>query len=623
MVHTLLTIAVTWVSCLAQPGTLDDVLADVSPEVAKWASVVVVTNDGASPGFEWHHYRNSAEAVNFWPASVIKVYAVVAALEYLNELDVGLDCTLVFDRNTDGRWVLDSARTMREMISEVFRRSSNEDYTLLLRFVGVDRINTSFLIPERGFPHSALMRGYVRGRPYEYVREEPQRITIHTPGGQTKVVEHQWSGTSYAEQRGATVISKTTGNCTSTREMAECLRRIMFHEQLPPRERYRLTDEQLQLIRDGVDGLTGLDNRLAGPYVWNGVKTVFPDARYFHKAGLISNYSLDLSHVDDEVSGTRFILAVAAETGKTATVTEMARRIALWIRDRRCRSAEPPPLPPTVEPKATLVEVYADDRFFEGPVWDPHTGKLYFTAFGKDNQQVLRLESPGSATVWLDGTEGINGMYLAADGGLLCAQAYGHRVLGYPIGADGPARETILATDTSWNQPNDICQAPSGDIYFTDPDFKERKTSAVYRLAPDGDVSKVIDDMAVPNGLITSNDGKTLYVADSYRKHWRAYPIHADGSVGKGRIFFEPDVPDRSDPDGMTVDADHNLYFTGRGGVWVVHADGACLGLIPVAEFCSNVTFGGADGKTLYLTCKGKVYSLAMRSRGGQFPSTE
>ena len=280
-------------------------------------------------------------------------------------------------------------------------------------------------------------------------------------------------------------------------------------------------------------------------------------------------------------------------------------------------AAETLPLPETVEPGAKLIEVYADGRFYEGPTWDPASGKLYFTAFAKDNQQILRLDAPGKVTVWMDKTEGVNGTFLSLDGRLLCAQTYGHRVLSLGIGPDGPVDPKTLAADPTWNQPNDICQTPSGDIYFTDPNFKENDKSAVYRLSRDGKVTKLISDMAIPNGVIASSDGSTLYVGDSHRKHWRAYPILPDGTLGPGRIFFDPDTPDRNDPDGMTLDEKGNLYFTGRGGVWVVQPDGKPLGLIPVPEFCSNVTFGDQAGKTLYLTCKGKVYSLSMRVRGG------
>jgi hypothetical protein len=329
-------------------ASLDALLADASPDIKKWASVVIVTGPRDDPQFDWHHYRNSAEAVDFWPASTIKVYTVVAALEFLNELKVDLDCVLAFEHKKDGEWVLDAARTMRELIHEVFRRSSNEDYTLLLRFVGIDRINTRFLIPEKGFPHSALMRDYVIGRPYDYERPETQRVTVRDQKGKVVTVEHTWSGVSFAEQRGATVISKTTGNCTSTREMAECLRRIMFHEHLPPAERYELTDEQLAFVRHGGGGLVGLENKAAGPYAWtDAAETVYPDARYFHKGGMISTYTLDLAYIDDEQTGIRFILAVAAESGKSATVKEMARRIAEWVRLRQGLPVTSKPAVPT------------------------------------------------------------------------------------------------------------------------------------------------------------------------------------------------------------------------------------------------------------------------------------
>jgi gluconolactonase len=283
-------------------------------------------------------------------------------------------------------------------------------------------------------------------------------------------------------------------------------------------------------------------------------------------------------------------------------------------------------MPATVAEGAKLAAVYGDDRFFEGPAWDPQTKKLYFTAFGKvdgqENQQILRLDAPGKVTVWLDKTEGVNGMYMANDGRLLGAQAYGHRLMSYAIGPNGPSDARVLLHDVKLHQPNDVAQAPNGDIYFTDPDFKNKQTSAVYVYIPKTQqVKKVLEDMQVTNGLKVSNDGRSLYVADDGPKNWRVYGIMADGTVGPGRLFFEPPMPmeQRTDPDGMSIDERGNLYLSGSGGVWVVDKFGQALGLIAIPEFCSNVTFGGDDGKTLYLTCAKKVYSLAMKVQGGQF----
>src|SRR5262245_26696139 len=135
---------------------LDEVLDPISPGLKKWGTVCVVSDgpDGA-PIFTWHDYHDSALATDFWPASCVKIYTVIAGLELLNKHGFSLDTAVMFERREkEGPWALDCARSMREMCSEIFRRSSNEDYTLLLRMVGIDRINTQFFVPEKGFPHT-------------------------------------------------------------------------------------------------------------------------------------------------------------------------------------------------------------------------------------------------------------------------------------------------------------------------------------------------------------------------------------------------------------------------------------------------------------------------------------
>jgi hypothetical protein len=325
---------------------LDAALDTVAPGIQKWATVCVVgTNVSGSPSFAWHDYRESGGRTDFWPASTIKVYAVVAALELLTERGFPLDTVVSFEhKEKDDVWVLDVARTVREMVSEVFRRSSNEDYTLLLRMVGIDRINTRFLIPARGFEHSALMRGYVTSRPWVYLRDEPQRVRLRSGDGlQSEAHEHSWSGRSYSEERGATVIDSKTGNVTSTRELADCLRRILFHEFLPESDRYRLTPDQLAFLRHGGRGLTGLETRNveSGPNAWTGaVESVFPKARFYHKCGLISNQALEVAAVDDTANGgPQFILVPAINAGSEtkpldgAKLTrEMSLRIAQWLK---------------------------------------------------------------------------------------------------------------------------------------------------------------------------------------------------------------------------------------------------------------------------------------------------
>jgi hypothetical protein len=334
------------VAATASESPLEVAIGRIAPDVKKWASVCVITKSPeGKPEFAWHDYRGAGEATDFWPASTIKLYPAIAALELINEKGFRMESTIVqFERGVgQGGWILDCARTVPEMLSEVFRRSSNEDYTLLLRMVGIDRLNTQFLAPERGFPHSALMRGYVLNRPHVYKREEPQRLTLRDATGKVETIEHTWSGRSYAAERGKAVFDVQTGNLTSPRELGECLRRIMFHEELPESERYRLTAEQLKLLRFGTDGFTGLETKgkESGPTAWTGgLESVFPKARFFHKCGTIGSYALDVAYVDDSAeSGKRFILVPVVEAGSDTKpvrgeklVGEMARAIAEWVK---------------------------------------------------------------------------------------------------------------------------------------------------------------------------------------------------------------------------------------------------------------------------------------------------
>jgi gluconolactonase len=272
-----------------------------------------------------------------------------------------------------------------------------------------------------------------------------------------------------------------------------------------------------------------------------------------------------------------------------------------------------------------LTIVYSSDQYFEGPSWDPAGQKLYFTAFEKTNEQILRLDGPGKVSVWMDHTKGMNGTYFSRNGRLLIAQAFGHTLSSVKIGVDGPEDIKLLASDFEgipFIQPNDVAESiPTGGIYFSDPNFKGKTRSAVYYLSPAGTVRRVIDNLKLPNGLEVSNDGGILYVSDSFEKRIYSYPILADGSVDQAqvKIFFDPVTENTADPDGMCSDVLGNLYFAMRGGVWVVSKEGKQLGFIPVPEFASNVTFGGVDGQTLYITCDKKLYSLAMRVKGAQF----
>ncbi|MBN1696660.1 MAG: SMP-30/gluconolactonase/LRE family protein [Spirochaetales bacterium] len=275
----------------------------------------------------------------------------------------------------------------------------------------------------------------------------------------------------------------------------------------------------------------------------------------------------------------------------------------------------------TIRSGAGLVQVYSSNLYYEGPTWDPVNQKLYFTTPNDAPYNIYSLNSQGQVSVWMSNSQRVNGTFLSIDGRLLAAESQSQKITSYRIGANGPEDAQTIASDTSWYYPNDICQRPQGDIYFTTPNW-EGRPQAVYHINTQGVASRIISDMGCPNGIITSNDGSKLYVSDSNRKYWMVYPINSDGSIGTGSVFFNPGSGSTNDPDGMTIDEHGNLYFMGKGGLWIVSPSGEQLDFISIPEFCSNITFGGSDGSVLYITCQDKIYSLKTTVRGANWAPT-
>src|SRR5262249_17953527 len=123
-----------------------------------------------------------------------------------------------------------------------------------------------------------------------------------------------------------------------------------------------------------------------------------------------------------------------------------------------------------------------------------------------------------------------------------------------------------------FNSPNDLTIDTKGRVYFTDPRYaggekREIDTESVYRINPDGKVTQIITDVQKPNGIALSPDMKTLYLADSNprgNQHLLAFPLNADGSVGKKRLLH--DFGKQRGIDGMSVDVQGNIYGAAGSG---------------------------------------------------------
>jgi gluconolactonase len=254
-----------------------------------------------------------------------------------------------------------------------------------------------------------------------------------------------------------------------------------------------------------------------------------------------------------------------------------------------------------------LILVDGSYEFAEGPAADQH-GNVYFSDFNAG--KIYKWSSDGSVVVFLDGLNKPNGLAFDGNGMLIACEGGSGRL----ISIDPRGQITVLADQYNqirFNEPNDLWIDPQGGIYFTDPAYQSpvvQDSEHVYYLTQDrSQVMRVIDDMVRPNGIVGTADGKTLYVTDHGAGQTYSYQINTDGTVNNKRLFVSVGS------DGMTIDTQGNLYLTTPNQVQVYDAAGVHIQDFLTQENPTNVTFGGRDHRTLFITARTAVYIIQMQ----------
>lgn len=272
-----------------------------------------------------------------------------------------------------------------------------------------------------------------------------------------------------------------------------------------------------------------------------------------------------------------------------------------------------------VDHAAKLEKLAGGFKFTEGPVWDPH-GFLYFS--DEAGNRLHRLFPDGRTELVLEVGDP-DGNTLDAKHQLITCSSVLRAVL--EVKPDGSYRILANKYDSKkLNTPNDVVLGPDSALYFTDPtlDLKkdqpqENQFQGVYRLGEDGSVRLLTRDLAQPNGLAFSPDGRRLYIDDSERREIRVYDFGPNAELSNSRLFGTEAGPPKSGvPDGMRVDRQGNLFVTGPLGIWVWDSSGRHLGTIVMPEQPANLAWGGPDYQTLYITATTSVYRLKTRTRG-------
>lgn len=271
-------------------------------------------------------------------------------------------------------------------------------------------------------------------------------------------------------------------------------------------------------------------------------------------------------------------------------------------------AAEPESL---VAPKAKVEKLAGDFRFTEGPAVDAK-GNVYFSDI--PNNRIHIWSTEGKLSTFRENSGGANGLFFDKQGNLIACEGGNRRVTS--ISPDG--KVTVLADKydgKKLNSPNDLWIDADGGVYFSDPRYGARKDLEqdgfhVYYISPDRKtVTRVINDLKTPNGVLGNAKDKLLYVADPGDRKTYVYPILGAGKLGEKKLFAE------HGSDGMTLDERGNVYLTGR-GVTIYSPAGKQLQTIEVPEGPANMCFGGEDRKTLFITARTSLYGVKMQVSG-------
>jgi len=239
---------------------------------------------------------------DWWPASTVKLFAAIAALERLHAMGFTPRAKLTFQYEE---------KPLTQRVDKIIKRaivlSRNPEFDRLVEFVGCDWLNRRFLNKRNGLEDTVLLRSYF-GR--ERYPESGRGSNRHSPmilieqGKRTKTIDERFSTATYD--------CKNDGNCTTLFELAEAMRRVMMHESLPKKERYRYGAKGRALLREAL----GSDHKQGG--IWTGIKQAYGDRpiKLFHKPGYAAGWFSDNVFVHLEDTNERWIVVMANRSGR-------------------------------------------------------------------------------------------------------------------------------------------------------------------------------------------------------------------------------------------------------------------------------------------------------------------
>ena len=248
----------------------------------------------------------------------------------------------------------------------------------------------------------------------------------------------------------------------------------------------------------------------------------------------------------------------------------------------------------------------------EGPVWDGENNRLYFVDIR--GQAYYAMDYASGHCEKFDTPQRIGCLAMCDDGSLLLSMEDGI----YIADGSGNIRPAHKPTKIKGARFNDGKVGPDGYYYVgtMGDDF----SGAFYRYG-DGSLTELFGGCACSNGLDWTSDGKTMYYCDSRMHKIELFSFDgASHSLSDRRTLCE--IPaEVGSPDGMTIDADGNLWWAIWGGSCVYHIEGATGKILDVidipAKQVSSCCFAGEDLSDLVITTAAFNRDLAEEPNAG------
>ncbi len=246
----------------------------------------------------------------------------------------------------------------------------------------------------------------------------------------------------------------------------------------------------------------------------------------------------------------------------------------------------------------------------EGPNVDK-AGNLFVVNFQKDG--TIGLVRPnGEVELYVTLPEGsiANAIMFDKKGDMLLADWKGHNVL--RVNRKTKA-VTVYVHSDEFNQPNDLCINKKGQLFASDPSWKDG-TGKLWRIDAPGKAVLLDDKMGTTNGIELSPDEKLLYVNESVQKKIWVFDVDRKGGISNKRLFYQFED---FGMDGMKCDKLGNLYVTrhGKGTIAILSPGATLIREVPMkGKSTSNITFGGLDGTTCFVTLQDRKCVEAFES---------